>query len=471
MDGNVSNKATVRKFDGTNWITVGNAGFSAGSATYTHLAFNGTTPYIAFKDGGNNNRTTVMKFDGANWINVGSPGFPTRQSWFAPLAFEGSTPYTGYWDGGSINKATVKKFDGVNWVTVGTEGFSAGVPVNIAIAFVGTTPYICYKDDVLNFIVVQRFDGTNWVTVGPDPGVSATSSDYPSFVVHNSIPYVAYRDRAANSMVTVKKFDGANWVTVGNPGFSVGAASNHSLAFNGNTPYVLFAEGMGKATVMKFDGVNWVLEGPRGFSVGSTTDFSLAFNGGIPYAAYRDAGISNKVVVVKFNPVPLPLILLSFSATKMVDMNLLKWTTTEEINTGHFEVERNTGNGFVKIGFVKAAGNSNTEKQYAFEDKAPFTGTNQYRLKMVDQDGHAEYSKILTLQTDGRTGISVSPNPVQSKLYVEGAANGAIYQITNTSGQVVLSGRLNTEGITLNRLSPGVYVLVVNGALFRFIKQ
>lgn len=471
MDGNLGNKATVKKFDGTNWVTVGNAGFSAGSAPYTNLVFNGNTPYIAFKDGGNNNRTTVMKFDGAAWVTVGTPGFPTRQSWFAPLAFEGSTPYTGYWDGGSVNKATVKKFDGVNWVTVGTEGFSAGVPVNIAIAFVGTTPYVCYRDDALNFIVVKRFDGTNWVTVGPDPGVSATSSDYPSFVVHNGIPHVAYRDGANSGLVTVKKFDGTNWVTVGSPGFSRGAASNHSLAFNGNTPYLLFAEGMGKATLMKFDGVNWVLEGPQGFSAGSTTDFSLAFNGGIAYAAYRDAGISNKAVVAQFILTPLPVKLLSFSATKTADMNFLKWTTTEDINTGNFEVERSMGNGFDKIGFVKAAGNSGAEKQYVFEDKQPFAGTNHYRLKMVDQDGHVEYSKIITLKSDGSAGISVYPNPVQSKLYVEGAGNGATYQIKNTSGLVVISGRLNTESINLSSLLSGMYVLVVNGAPFKFIKQ
>jgi hypothetical protein len=469
-EGSNGNKATVKKFDGTNWVTVGNAGFSAGSAPYTNIVFNGNTPYVAFRDVGNNNRTTVMKFDGANWVPVGSPGFTSRQAWFAPLAFEGSTPYVGYWDGGSINKATVKKFDGTNWVIVGTEGFSAGVPVNIAIAFVGTTPYVCYRDDALNFIVVKKFDGTNWVTVGPDPGVSATSSDYPSFVVHSGIPYVAYRDDASNRMVTVKKFDGVNWVTVGSPGFSRGAASTHSLAFNGNTPYLLFAEGLGKATLMKFDGANWVLEGPQGFSAGSTSYLSLAFNGGIAYAAYMDNSL-NKAVVAKFITTPLPVKLLSFSATKTADMNLLKWTTTEEINTGNFDVERSTGHGFDKIGFVKAAGNSGIEKQYAFEDRQPFAGTNHYRLKMVDLDGHAEYSTIVTLKSDGRTGISVHPNPVQSKLYVEGAGNGVIYQIKNTSGQVVTSGRLNAEGINLSRLLSGVYVLEVNGMPFKFIKQ
>jgi hypothetical protein len=168
----------------------------------------------------------------------------------------------------------------------------------------------------------------------------------------------------------------------------------------------------------------------------------------------------------------LPVKLLSFTASKTAGMNLLKWTTTEEINTDNFEVERNTGNGFTKIGIVKAAGNSGLEKQYTFEDKQPFAGTNHYRLKMVDKDGYAEYSKIATVQSDGRAGISIYPNPVQSKLFVEGAANGISYQIKNTSGQVLTTGRLNnSEGINLNTLSTGIYVLVVNGAPFKFVKQ
>jgi hypothetical protein len=167
----------------------------------------------------------------------------------------------------------------------------------------------------------------------------------------------------------------------------------------------------------------------------------------------------------------LPLKLLSFTASKTADINLLKWTTTEEINTDNFEVERNTGSGFNKIGIVKATANSSAEKQYTFEDKQPFAGTNHYRLKMVDRDGHFEYSKTVTVKSDSRTGISIYPNPAQSKLFVDGAINGTTYQVKNTSGQVVATGRLNTEGINLNTLSTGVYILVVNGAPFKFFKQ
>ena len=51
------------KFDGTNWVNVGNAGFSAGVADYTSLAITSDgTPYVAYRDGGNSGEATVMSY-------------------------------------------------------------------------------------------------------------------------------------------------------------------------------------------------------------------------------------------------------------------------------------------------------------------------------------------------------------------------------------------------------------------------
>jgi hypothetical protein len=52
------------KFDGTNWLNVGNAGFSTGVVTYTSLAFSPTgQPYVVYADSANSKKATVMKFD------------------------------------------------------------------------------------------------------------------------------------------------------------------------------------------------------------------------------------------------------------------------------------------------------------------------------------------------------------------------------------------------------------------------
>ncbi|MEZ4824604.1 MAG: hypothetical protein R2942_20315, partial [Ignavibacteria bacterium] len=78
------------------WLNVGSPGFSQGIAIYQSLAFNGSTPYVAFQDSANGRKTTVMKFDGSNWVNVGSPGFSAGAAYTQSLAFDGGTPYVAY---------------------------------------------------------------------------------------------------------------------------------------------------------------------------------------------------------------------------------------------------------------------------------------------------------------------------------------------------------------------------------------
>ena len=51
------------KYDGTNWINIGNAGFSQGAVEYTSLALDSSnTPYVSYQDDANNSKVTVMKY-------------------------------------------------------------------------------------------------------------------------------------------------------------------------------------------------------------------------------------------------------------------------------------------------------------------------------------------------------------------------------------------------------------------------
>jgi hypothetical protein len=63
-DGGDSLRATVMKFDGTNWVNVGNAGFSAGIVENTSLALSPSgQPFVAYTDNVNSGKATVMKYD------------------------------------------------------------------------------------------------------------------------------------------------------------------------------------------------------------------------------------------------------------------------------------------------------------------------------------------------------------------------------------------------------------------------
>jgi hypothetical protein len=59
-----SSRASVMKFNGTNWEAVGSLGFSSAQIVYTSLAIDKNNfLYAAYGDNGNQNRATVMKFN------------------------------------------------------------------------------------------------------------------------------------------------------------------------------------------------------------------------------------------------------------------------------------------------------------------------------------------------------------------------------------------------------------------------
>jgi hypothetical protein len=115
---------------------------------------------------------------------------------------------------------------------------------------------------------------------------------------------------------------------------------------------------------------------------------------------------------------PLPIDLLSFTGKSIDEINQLKWETSLEINASHFDIERSTNaNYFVKIGLVAANNSSKEASNYTFDDIAPSTGENYYRLKMVDIDSKYKYSKVIQITNADKAGVVgyFYPNPSDSK--------------------------------------------------------
>ncbi len=190
--------------------------------------------------------------------------------------------------------------------------------------------------------------------------------------------------------------------------------------------------------------------------------FAFKTDGGVTAAG----AVIDDVEITGTANAPLPLKLISFSASKENNDAMLKWVTSNEINVSHFEIQRSwTGVEFTSIGRVNALNqNSNS---YSFKDllsritNIP-SNTTYYRLKMIDKDGKFSYSPIESLKWQDlqNTRISVSPNPFRDYLQLNTQLRITQVQLIDNNGRVVATTRaLNNNRFNLPNLPVGTYYL------------
>jgi hypothetical protein len=108
----------------------------------------------------------------------------------------------------------------------------------------------------------------------------------------------------------------------------------------------------------------------------------------------------------------LPVSITHFKATCANGGTVINWATASEKNSHYFDLEKSEdGLVFETITTIKAAGFSEAEKHYKFEQKN--TTSVYYRLKQVDLDGAYEYSNVIraACEVSDQGVISLFPNP------------------------------------------------------------
>ena len=352
VDYEQNSKATVRKYDGKKWSSVGIRGFSESFVSITDIAIDRYDRlYVIYKDNNYNGKATVKMFNGTDWEDVGPPGFSSGSISSVAAINIGSDdrPYIAYDIGGS--GLIVQYFNGTDWQNVGTPGFYSNIPFSLKLVLdSNVTPFVSFKEGSNSGVShVMSYDGNTWAEV-TDMGLGNVY-DIDLSVTKSDTLYVAYTGQGGGDKITVKKLKGTDWVGVGNEGFTEGASEYISLTFDDQeTPYVAYeynnsllvkkfngAEwediGVGSASngipnyislvistdqklhlmyreqnynhkvlVRGFDGTEWLDEGTPGISNGNVYDIAMALNpSGTPYIAFNDYNNSGKVSVKKYN--------------------------------------------------------------------------------------------------------------------------------------------------------------------------
>lgn len=169
----------------------------------------------------------------------------------------------------------------------------------------------------------------------------------------------------------------------------------------------------------------------------------------------------------------LPLNLISFKAQLANGKPYLNWTTENEVNISHFEIERsNDGINFVKINRVESKGGG----IYNFLDNSPLTRNNYYQLKMVDLDGKYEISKIqvINFSLNISTEFSVYPNPNNGYFTIFPSKSTGPVKVTifDQQGRVMFEKEIiGKSDISVDNLSNGFYIIQLNAGGFVELKK
>jgi hypothetical protein len=112
--------------------------------------------------------------------------------------------------------------------------------------------------------------------------------------------------------------------------------------------------------------------------------------------------------------IPIPVELVSFTASLTQGNVVLNWETATEINNRGFEIERSTKGEFTTVGFIPGAGTTTKKQTYTFTDKQVLVGSHSYRLKQIDFNGSYIYSNSIDVDVTSPLTFNLSqnyPNP------------------------------------------------------------
>jgi Secretion system C-terminal sorting domain len=168
--------------------------------------------------------------------------------------------------------------------------------------------------------------------------------------------------------------------------------------------------------------------------------------------------------------IPLPVDIISFTASPKNETAVLKWDVAQEVNVKNYEVLYGTDNVNLRvIGTVSAA----RSKTYSYEHTNPAKGINYYRIRSVDADGKHDYTEIRPVRFYRNGGdITVFPNPAKNlvniQLPAEWQQKAVQIDVISSLGGLVQSGSIGAssqiESLNVSKLAAGIYTLRISSS-------
>ena len=185
-------------------------------------------------------------------------------------------------------------------------------------------------------------------------------------------------------------------------------------------------------------------------------------------SAFADSttGVSPNGFVLGVLPVTFTAFYTVLSGTKVQ----LHWSTAQEINNHHFELERSTnGQKWNTVAVVRGAGTSYVQNKYTYTDKNVSEEMVYYRIRQIDVTGHSQYSSLRTVRINGTMAVANIYTSAKQTVTIDlnsEAKNNLRVRVLNMNGWVVAQQVYQQAAYRLTMKVPGpcagVYIVQVS---------
>lgn len=220
---------------------------------------------------------------------------------------------------------------------------------------------------------------------------------------------------------------------------------------------------------------------------GSSADLEITFRPeGLPEGQYKmDLEIASNdpehqvlIIPVKMNIAPVPVELTSFGAVQQNNEIVLSWSTASEKNNACFRIERKYGGKeWQEIFSINGKGSTSETSIYSYKDRITEAGSYSYRLKQMDYDGEANFSRIVEIKAIPPWKFKLqqnNPNPfnlsteIKYSIPEKSFVSLRIYSITGELVKVLINGNMgpgyHSAEFNAAGLPSGIYICRMTAA-------
>ena len=169
----------------------------------------------------------------------------------------------------------------------------------------------------------------------------------------------------------------------------------------------------------------------------------------------------------------IPVTLKNFTAELKEGTVILNWSTEQEVNLSHFNIQKSTdGKEFSTIE-KQAAKGGNAPAQYTVRDNAIGKADKYYyRLEIIDKDGKKTYSNVAYIRPGKKVDFVLLSGQNEVTVYFNNVNGAVSLNLLDVSGRIIKRLKQNISpgksvSFPLHELTAGIYLITIeyNGSL------